>query len=147
MSSNSALCKQCASLSEEQIKNAYYRVSVKAKIKQNNKILLVREDGKKWDLPGGGIEHDETIEQALERELKEEVGLFNFKIDTPPKIFKMIDKSANRPLLFIVFEFTIEDEVIFTHSENTEVKLFEFSDVSDTVEYSKEYEDYIKTNF
>ena len=34
------------SLSKEQIKNAYYRVSVKAKIKQNNKILLVREDEK-----------------------------------------------------------------------------------------------------
>ena len=38
-----------------QIKSPYYRVSVKAKINFNGKILLVKEDGKKWDLPGAGL--------------------------------------------------------------------------------------------
>ena len=134
-------------LGKEQIKNAYYRVSVKAKIKQNNKILLVKEDGKKWDLPGGGLEHNETIEEALKRELKEEVGLYDFRIETSPKIFKMIDKSANRPLLFIVFEFVIEDNVILNPPEGIGMKWFDFSDISNTVDYSDSYKNYIKTNF
>ncbi len=134
-------------LDKEQIKNAYYRVSVKAKIKQNNKILLVKEDGKKWDLPGGGLEHDETIEEALKRELKEEIGLIDFRVETSPKVFKMIDKSANRPLIFIVFEFIIEDNVVLNSSGGAEMKWFEFSDVSDIVDYSDLYKNYMRTNF
>lgn len=134
-------------MNKERIKNAYYRVSVKAKIKQNNKILLVKEDGKKWDLPGGGLEHNENIEEALKRELKEEIGLIDFQIETSPKIFKMIDKSADRPLIFIVYEFVIEDNVILNPPEGIEIKWFEFSDVSDTVDYSDLYKNYMRTNF
>ena len=134
-------------LDKEQIKNAYYRVSVKAKIKQNNKILLVKEAGKKWDLPGGGLEHDETIEEALKRELKEEIGLIDFRTGTSPKVFKMIDKIANRPLIFIVFEFVIEDNVVVSPSEGVEAKWFEFGNISDTVDYSDIYKNYLRTNF
>ena len=45
---------------------------------QNQKLLLVKQckgpHTGKWDLPGGGIESGETIEEALRRELIEEVG-------------------------------------------------------------------------
>lgn len=134
-------------LNKEQIKNAYYRVSVKAKIKQNGKILLVKEDGKKWDLPGGGIEHNESIIEALKRELLEEIGLGDFVVDSGPKIFKMLDRSANRPLIFIVFEFKVDDNVKLNPSSNVEVGLFETNDIKDEVGYSPEYSDYIKKNF
>lgn len=134
-------------LNKEQIKNAYYRVSVKAKIKQNGKILLVKEDGKKWDLPGGGIEHNESIIEALKRELLEEIGLGDFVVDSGPKIFKMLDRSANRPLIFIVFEFKVDDNVKLNPSSNVEIGLFETNDIKDEVGYSPEYSDYIKKNF
>ena len=135
------------SLSEEQVKNAYYRVSAKAKIRQGNKILLVKEDGKKWDLPGGGVEHNESIDGALKRELKEEIGLDEFVIKTGPKIFKMIDKSANRPLIFIVFELEINENAKFNPSENVEIGLFETGEIVDLVYYSCEYCDYIRADF
>ena len=44
-------------------------------------ILLVRRSGSdplapgKWDIPGGGQEDGETIEQAARREALEEVGI------------------------------------------------------------------------
>lgn len=132
-------------LSKEQIKNAYYRVSVKAKIKQGDKVLLVKEDGKKWDLPGGGIEHGETIAEALKRELKEEIGLSDFEqYDAEPKVFKMIDKTANRPLIFLVFEIKIGNDQKFTPASNTEIALCEAGEIDDIVDYSSEYSEYIK---
>lgn len=127
-----------------QIKSSYYRVSVKAKINFNEKTLLVREDGKKWDLPGGGIEHFETIQEALTRELTEEIGVSEFSIISGPKIFKMIDRTANRPLIFIVYELKLNPTTIFHPSDNVEIGLFDPEKIQDTVSYSPEYTDYIR---
>lgn len=67
-------------------KNDYlYRVSMKAVIKNaKGEVLVVKEtDRAWWDLPGGGMDHGETIKACLARELHEEVGLvgnFSYKI-------------------------------------------------------------------
>ena len=127
-----------------QIKSPYYRVSVKAKINFNGKTLLVKEDDKKWDLPGGGIEHYETIDEALKRELTEELGVSGFVITSGPKIFKMIDIAANRPLVFIVYELELAPTTEFHPSDNVEIGLFEPGKIQDTVSYSSEYSDYIR---
>ncbi len=59
-------------------KNDYlFRLSIKALI-QNDKgeVLVVKESGRTWwDIPGGGMDHEESIKSALARELKEEVNL------------------------------------------------------------------------
>ena len=126
-----------------QIKSPYYRVSVKAKINFNGKTLLVKEDGKKWDLPGGGIEHYETIDEALKRELTEEIGVSDFIITSGPKIFKMIDAAANRPLIFIAYELELDSATEFHPSDNVEIGLFEPEKIQDTATYSLEYSEYI----
>lgn len=38
-------------------------------------ILVVKEKGSAWSLPGGGIDHGEIIETALKRELYEEARI------------------------------------------------------------------------
>lgn len=54
-----------------------FRVSLKAVIfNDKGEVLLVKEGSRDWwDIPGGGMEHGETLKDALARELYEEVSL------------------------------------------------------------------------
>lgn len=54
-----------------------YRISLKCLVRNEaGEILVVKEDGRTyWDLPGGGMDHTESIKQAIAREMSEEVGL------------------------------------------------------------------------
>ncbi|MBC7459536.1 NUDIX hydrolase [Candidatus Saccharibacteria bacterium] len=58
-------------------KDSLIRISVKAVILDGKgHTLVVKERGRDWwDIPGGGIDHGETIKDALVRELYEEVFL------------------------------------------------------------------------
>lgn len=54
----------------------YFRVGVNALIFDEERILLAhRRDIDWWNLPGGGMELGETVEEATCREVLEETGL------------------------------------------------------------------------
>lgn len=61
---------------DSQDKDYLFRVALKAVIlNEKNEILVVKESGRDWwDLPGGGLDHGESLKQGLARELLEEVG-------------------------------------------------------------------------
>jgi 8-oxo-dGTP diphosphatase len=55
---------------------AQFRVAVFAIVEHGSRLLLARRrDIGWWNLPGGGMEYGETVEEALAREVREEVGL------------------------------------------------------------------------
>lgn len=124
-----------------------FRVSVKALIvNDEGHVLLVREyDHDWWDLPGGGVDHGESIEQALSRELFEEVsfeGAFTFKpLLTEDPRYSSDHNVYQMRVIFLVFpdnfnfeagkdcaEIAFTDPVLFEHSEVlTERRIFEYS--------------------
>ena len=55
---------------------ATFRVGVFALIERDGEYLMgQRRDIGWWNLPGGGLEYGETLEQGLAREVREEVGV------------------------------------------------------------------------
>ncbi len=70
-----------------------------ALIENNNQILCAQRSENmslplKWEFPGGKLEKDETLEDCLKREIKEELGL-NVKIleRLPSNTHKYSDKK------------------------------------------------------
>ena len=55
------------------IDDCLYRVAARVLIVQDGKVLLVKEaiGGTWWALPGGGVDHGETVESSLVREVEE----------------------------------------------------------------------------
>jgi 8-oxo-dGTP pyrophosphatase MutT (NUDIX family) len=58
-----------------EVPTPFYRVSVKAIVfDAEDRLLVVQERAGHWELPGGGWEHGETLEQCVRREFREELG-------------------------------------------------------------------------
>jgi len=56
--------------------DARFRIGVFALIDDGDRVLLARRrDSGWWNLPGGGMELGETVDEALAREVAEETGL------------------------------------------------------------------------
>lgn len=107
-----------------------FRISLKALIRdEQGRVLVVKETGRDWwDLPGGGMDHGETITSALARELHEEVnviGGFTWRIITAeePAYVESHDFWQLRLIIEVVpetFEFSAGedgDEVAFMDPE------------------------------
>jgi 8-oxo-dGTP pyrophosphatase MutT (NUDIX family) len=64
------------------IPSPFYRVSVKALIFDTaRRLLVLRDRDSRWQIPGGGWEHGESLEACVQRELQEEIGVGASSID------------------------------------------------------------------
>jgi len=126
------------------------RASLKAVIlNEHGEVLVVKENGRDWwDIPGGGIERGESLQQALARELFEEVSLqgdftFSVILVEDPHYIQSNDVYQMR-ITFAVqperYEFTPGDdgdEVMFIDPAHfaeaedwRERKIYEFSELA-----------------
>ena len=84
---------------------------VAAVIKKNNYFLIVKRNrkkhlGLKWEFPGGKVQENETFEEALIREIKEEL---NIKISLQDKIAEEKYKDEKIDIVLHYFLCTQED--------------------------------------
>lgn len=77
------------------LKACHYRVSVKGLVvNEEGHVLLALEDNGLWDLPGGGLEHNEDPIVGLKREIHEETGLEVTSVSDSPKYFLTADRHG-----------------------------------------------------
>ncbi len=99
---------------ESLFRNKSLRVRVAALIKdKKGKILLVQQTKKNssyWLLPGGGIEFGETAEEALQRELKEELSLQVVQSEFL-LLNESIDPLKKKHLVQLVFQTKVKELV------------------------------------
>lgn len=90
---------------------SFYRVSVKALVKNKaGDILLARQSNNKWELLGGGLDHGETPEEGLTREVYEEAGLRVLSIAPKPSYFLTVfSHSKNVYLANVIYEVQLEN--------------------------------------
>lgn len=83
------------------------KVVVIGVVKKDNKYLLTKRRDKKgskyhdkWQIPGGDLEFNETVEECVRREIKEETGLIlNTKVVLIPGIYEDIRPSWHGVLI------------------------------------------------
>jgi 8-oxo-dGTP pyrophosphatase MutT (NUDIX family) len=58
----------------DSLPNTYYRVSIKTLVfDADHKLLVSKNREGEWEMPGGGLDHGETVEACAARELAEEL--------------------------------------------------------------------------
>ena len=113
-------------------------VGVTALIERDGKVLFERRrDTGQWGLPGGKVEIDESLEQALRKEVREETGLeiASFALfgtfSDPSRIGHFVDGNVVR---FIVLAYTVQIDDFSTlqcSEESLELGFFSRTEIAD----------------
>jgi ADP-ribose pyrophosphatase YjhB (NUDIX family) len=115
--------------SKEDKKNSSFVLAI---IRSENKILLgKRKDSEKWTFVGGGVEKNETVDQAILREIHEESGI---ALTSKQVEFKE-SVISNLGVNIFIYEAFIQNIENVTNDydiddEFSEMKLFDLSDVT-----------------
>lgn len=87
-----------------------YRVSVKALVFDRREQLLVVQNALGlWEIPGGGWEHGESLDDCVRRELREELGVSVAHVQQTPAIASVASWQNGYPLLRIAVRVQIAD--------------------------------------
>lgn len=113
-----------------------FNVGVKAAVVKENKILLVKHATKDfWDVPGGRIDDNESIEETLAREIWEELPSASMKkIGDIVCAFRVpdlvLDNGGGLTLLVYKVELEFAENVIRISEEHSEARWVTFDEAA-----------------
>ena len=81
-------------------------IALLALVNERNEVLISLRKNKKeydgyWEYPGGKVEEDETLGQAIVREIKEEINLEISKNCVAPLTFAVNQHGGSETILFL----------------------------------------------
>ena len=120
--------KQIGDLSN--ISKEVIRPAVRGIILRDEMILLIRTAKGDLKFPGGGLEENETLEEALIREIREETGYVNVVVQTGNRFGSYIERKLDQFDKHTVFE--SRSIYMFTEvigDERIDVKLDDYEEV------------------
>jgi 8-oxo-dGTP diphosphatase len=107
----------------DEIDDCLYRVAIRALIVIDDKVLIVKEsDSEWWAFPGGGVDHGETVESTLVREVEEELGVPVKDVSSDFQIvYYSIGSVVNGvPRMNLFFKVSVPEELITTTDDVAE---------------------------
>ena len=101
-------------------------------LKKNKKLLFTKRPAKKyyggfWEFPGGKLEANETFEDAIVRELKEELGIVAKQEDL--KTIDIVNHSYDNKTFIIMNVFFLEKWL--KQIKNKEIQDYKWIDIDD----------------
>ena len=99
------------------------KVALKAVLEHEGKVLLLRDPREKqeiWEIPGGRMNVGEVPEEALQRELKEELGV-ECEVHEVVYVAQFWQHSDNAQALMIAFRATLVDQTASLTLQPSEV--------------------------
>jgi 8-oxo-dGTP diphosphatase len=105
-----------------------FHISTKALISDGKKVLILKKEGSTcgsfWEIPGGRMEENETIIDALQRELREELpSIENIEIQNLVGAYKLAYVvPRDEDLMFLVYKVNAHLPVVTLSDEHSEYK-------------------------
>ena len=99
------------------------KVALKAVLEHEGKVLLLRDprmDREVWELPGGRMNVGEVPEEALQRELKEELGV-DCVVHEVVHLAQFLQGNENTQAFMVAFRATLADPTAQFTLESSEV--------------------------
>ncbi len=118
--------------------NTFYKVhGIRVLIYRNGKLLIMKRadsdenDGNLWDIPGGKIEPDESVFDAITREVFEETGLSAASISIEDLHGLIIgDFDSGNKLVIAVYECNSSTTKIKLNEEHSDYRWVNLSELS-----------------